>query len=98
MNLLQTWLVLGVPLLAISSYLFVGRSKQRARLGYVGLVTLVVLLVVVPTGAGQGRAISAGLVGLLVVGLVAVGRGTDADDAYAEHHQTRRRFTTAEGS
>jgi hypothetical protein len=94
-NLLQTWLIVGVPLLAGSCYLFVGRNKTFARFGYLGLAALIVTLLTVPQEAGQGRAISAGVVGALAFVLVANGRGTSADDQFVEHHQGRKRFTTA---
>jgi hypothetical protein len=97
-NLLQTWLILGVPLVAGSMYLFIGRDKGRARAGYLGLLTAVVVLLNVPEDGGQGAAISAGLVGLVAFVFVATGRGTRTDDRYPEHHQERRRYTTAAGA
>lgn len=97
MNLLQTWLILGVPLVAGSMYLFIGRHKGRARAGYLGLLTAIVVLLTVPEDGGQGVAISAGFVGLVAFVFVATGRGTDLDDRYVEHHQDRRRYTTAAG-
>jgi hypothetical protein len=97
-NLLQTWLILGVPLVAGSMYLFIGRDKGRARAGCFGLLTAVVVLLTVPEGGGQGAAISAGLVGAVAFLFVATGRGTDIDDRYVEHHQDRRRYTTAAGA
>lgn len=98
MNLLQTWLILGVPLVAASLYLFVGRDKGRARIGYFGLLTAIVVLLSVPETGGQGRAISAGLVGAAAFVFVATGRGTRVDDEFIEHHQGRRRYTTADGA
>lgn len=96
MNLLQTWLILGVPLLAGSVYLFIGRGKTMARFGYLGLLTTMVVLMLVPEGAGSGRAISVGLVGAIAFTFVATGRGTQVDDEFVEHHEDRRRFTTAD--
>ncbi len=98
MSLLQTWLVLGVPLLALSVFLFIGRNKVMARMGYAGLGLTVVLLLLVPQDGGQGAAISAGLVGAIAIVFVATGRGTHTDDDHIEHHQGRRRFTTADGA
>lgn len=98
MNLLQTWLVIGVPLVAVSCYLFVGRDKIRARVGYAGLLLAVIVLAVVPQDGGQGAAISAGLVGAIAFVFVATGRGTRTDDEFIEHHEDRRRFTTAAGT
>src|SRR5690606_6575423 len=96
-TLLQTWLIIGVPLVAASTYMFVGRDKVRARVGHVGLLTAVVVLLLVPEDGGAGAAISAGLVGAVAFTFVATGRGTHSDDDYIEHHQDRRRFTTADG-
>jgi O-antigen/teichoic acid export membrane protein len=97
-NLLQTWLILGVPLVAVSCYLFIGRDKTRARLGYGGLLVAILALLLVPEDGGQGAAISAGLVGAIAFVFVATGRGTQVDDEFVEHHQDRRRFTTADGA
>lgn len=89
MDVLQTWLLVGVPGLVIVGGLFVGRSRVRAWLGYG------VLLAIVATFAFVARdVLSAALVGLLIVVFVATGRGTNLDARYAEHHQTRRRLTT----
>jgi hypothetical protein len=94
-NLLQTWLILGIPLLAVSTYLFIGRNKTLARMGYVGLGIVIVCLLLVPQEAGQGRAISAGFVGAIAFVFVATGRGTHTDDEFREHHQDRKRYTVA---
>lgn len=96
MNLLQTWLVLGVPLLAGSVYLFIGRNKTLARIGYLGFAALIVVLMLLPQSDGPGQAISIGLVGVIAFTFVATGRGTQVDDEFVEHHQDRRRFTTAD--
>lgn len=97
MNLLQTWLILGVPLLAGSCYLFIGRNKTLARIGYLGLLATILTVLFVPTeGSAQVRAVSAGLVGAIAFTFVATGRGTQTDDEFVEHHQDRRRFTTAD--
>jgi hypothetical protein len=95
-TLLQTWLILGVPLVAGSCYLFIGRNKTLARFGYAGLALAIGSLLVVPEDGGQGAAISAGLVGTLAFVFVATGRGTQVDDEFVEHHQDRRRYTVAE--
>ena len=96
LNLLQTWLVLGVPLLAGSVYLFIGRSKTLARFGYLGLLLTMAALIFVPEGGGPGQAISVGLVGVIAFTFVATGRGTQTDDEFVEHHQDRRRYTVAD--
>ena len=87
MDVLQTWLIVGVPGLAAAAALFAGRSKIRSLIGYLVLVALVVTFLVVP-----GDVISAASVGLITFLLVALGRGMQADDQ-PEHHQTRDQYT-----
>jgi hypothetical protein len=89
-DLLQTWLLIGVPGLVTAAALFVGRSSLRAMLGYLTLATLVVVFVLTPGGGT-----SAAVVGLLGLVAVANGRGSFRDDAMPEHHEQRRRYTTA---
>ena len=89
MDLLQTWLIVGVPGLIITGALFTGHSRTRAILGYLLLVALVLTFLLVP-----GDVISAAAVGLIAFLLVATGRGMQAEDE-PEHHETRDRFTTA---
>lgn len=89
MDLLQTWLIVGVPGLIITAGLFTGRSQVRAWIGYAVLLALVVTFLLVP-----GDAISAAAVGLIAFLLVATGRGMQADQQ-PEHHETRRRYTVA---
>lgn len=88
MTVLQTWIVLGVPGLILTSGLFIGRSKWRAWLGYLVIIDLVLAFVLI-----AGDTISAAAIGLIGFVLVAVGRGTNADDT-PEHHENRKRFTT----
>jgi hypothetical protein len=89
-DVLQSWLAVGVPGLIVVAGLFVGRSKLRARIGYGVLAVLVAFFIAVP-----GDAISAAFIGLVAVVFVATGRGTHRDDEYREHHEDRTRFTTA---
>jgi hypothetical protein len=89
-DVLQSWVAIGVPGLVLAAGLFVGHSPVRAWLGYAVLAALVVFFALVP-----GSAASAAVIGVLGVGLVATGRGTSRDDDYREHHQHRERFTTA---
>lgn len=89
MNVLQAWLIVGVPSLALALGLFAGRAKLRAWFGYGVLAALVLFFILVP-----GDVLSAALVGLVAVGFLAVGRGTGKDDEYQEHHQGRRAYTT----
>lgn len=93
MDVLQAWMIVGVPALAVAFGLFAGRSKLRATIGYLVLLALVVLFVLIPDGG-----LSAAVVGLIGVFLVANGRGTDVDTRFEEHHENRRRFTTTAGS
>lgn len=90
MNLSQTWIILGVPLLVVAAGLFVGRSRLRALLGYVVLTALIGVFVTVPGGGP-----SAAVVGLVGLAALATGRGTHVDDAAPEHHEARGRYTTA---
>lgn len=90
MDLLQTWLLIGIPGLVLAAALFVGRSSVRAMLGYLTLTVLVVVFVLTPSGG-----LSAAIVGLLGLGAVAAGRGSHRDDAVPEHHEQRGRYTSA---
>lgn len=90
MDLLQSWIVLGVPGLVIAAGLFVGRSRTRALIGYAVLLALMAYFFTVPGGG-----LSAAAVGLVGVGFVATGRGTNLDERHAEHHEQRRRYTVA---
>ena len=89
MNLLQTWLIIGVPGVVTAMGLFAGRNKVRAWGGYAVLAALVVLFATVPADP-----ISAALVGLIGVAYLATGRGTSRDDGYLEHHEARESLTT----
>lgn len=89
MNILQAWLIVGIPALVLVAALFVGRSAVRALFGYAALAATLVFFVVVP-----GDPISAAFIGLIAVFLVATGRGTGVDDEFPEHHEHRKRMTT----
>lgn len=93
MDLTQTWLVVGIPGLAIAGGLFAGRSAYRALLGFAALVVLIIVFLTVP-----GDTLSAGAIGMVGVILLAAGRGTNVDDEHYEHHERRRRFTTTAGA
>jgi hypothetical protein len=88
MDVVQTWLLVGVPGLCIAAALFVGRSVGRAWIGYAVLAALIVLFVITPGGS-----ISAALIGAIAVVFVANGRGTSSDRAYREHHEERDKYT-----
>lgn len=90
MDVVQTWLLVGVPGVVLAAGLFVGRSRLRAWFGYGVLLALVLTFVLVP-----GDGVSAAVIGLIAVAMVATGRGTGRDAEHAEHHEQRGRFTTA---
>ncbi len=87
MDVLQTWLIVGVPGLAVAAALFNGRSQVRSLAGYLVLIALVATFLLVPTDV-----ISAASVGLIAFFLVATGKGMQAD-AQPEHHETRDKYT-----
>lgn len=89
MNLLQAWLVVGVPGLLLLAGLLTGRSRFRAWLGYGVLASLLVVF-----GVLVGDVVSSAAIGLIGFVLVASGRGTHLDDDVPEHHENRKRFTT----
>lgn len=89
MNILQSWLIVGVPALVAAGALFTGRSAIRALAGYVVLAATLVFFLLVPSDP-----ISALLVGLVGVFLIAGGRGT-LDEGAPEHHEDRDSLTTA---
>jgi len=88
-DVVQAWVIVGVPVLAVTLGLFTGQSQRRAWFGYALLAALVVFFVTVP-----GEAISATLLSIVLVSFVATGRGTHADAGQREHHQDRKRLTT----
>lgn len=91
MNLLQAWLIIGVPALVVVAALFTGRSVIRALVGYLVLAATLVFFVV-----ETGDVISTAAIGLIGFVLVATGRGSTHDDDYIEEHQQRKeRYTTA---
>jgi Sec-independent protein secretion pathway component TatC len=89
MDVLQTWLIVGVPGLIVTGAAFAGREQWRSMLGYVVLAVLVVTFLTVPQDV-----ISAAAVGLIAFFLVAVGKGTARDNA-PDHHENRKRYTVA---
>lgn len=90
MDVLQTWIIVGIPGLIVTAALLVGRSQLRAIAGYVVLFALTATFLLVPEDIYSAAAV--GLIGFL---LVAMGRGMQPDQA-PEHHENRRRFTTAQ--
>lgn len=73
MNTLQAWLLVGIPLLALTAGLFSGRSPTRAAFGYLVLAVALVFFILVP-----GSTASAAVIGAVGFLLVAAGRGTSA--------------------
>lgn len=84
MDVLQAWLVVGIPGLVVVGSLFAGRSPIRTAIGYFVLAALLVFFLLVP-----GDTISAVIVGTAGVLLLAVGRG-GVVEAEPDHHQRRR--------
>ena len=90
MDVLQTWIVFGVPGVLLATALFVGNSRVRAIGGYVVLLATLLVFVLVP-----GDPLSAAAIGIVLMVFVATGRGQGTDDQLPEHHEHRERFTVA---
>lgn len=88
MDLLQAWVVVGIPGLVIAVGLFVGHSRLRAWFGYGVLAALFTFFLLLETGV-----YSALFVGMIAVGYLANGRGLTVSGP--EHHEERGRFTRA---
>jgi len=71
-SILQAWLVVGLPGLALALALFYGRSRIRTALGYLVLLATFGVLAFVDRG-------SAAAIGLIAALLYAAGRGGSAD-------------------
>lgn len=84
MNVVQAWLVIGLPALLLALTCLVGRSPGRAALGYLALA-----------GGFLGMAlvdrVSAGVFGGLLVLVYAAGRGGWADHAVNDTEATLAR-------
>lgn len=70
MTTLQSWLLVGIPGLALAAGLFAGRSPLRSWFGYLALTAVFVFFLLVPRSP-----LSAGFVGTIEFLLVAAGRG-----------------------
>ncbi len=88
MDTLQTWIVIGVPGLLLAVGLFIGRDQKRALGGFAVLLGVMLSFALI-----AGSRLSASAIGLLLVVLVANGRG-QTDAKHHEHHEHRERFTT----
>lgn len=88
MNLLQAWVVVGVPGLIGVLALFAGRSQVRAFAGYGVLALLLAFFLAIESGV-----YSAVSVGVIAVGYLANGRGLASGGK--EHHQQRGQYTRA---
>jgi len=75
-DLLQTWIVIGVPAVLVALVLVVARERRRTLAGLAVLVGLALVLVTVPGGGP-----SAALVGLVAVGMLAAGAGQGPSDS-----------------
>lgn len=91
MDVLQTWIVVGVPGLLFAAALFVGNSRVRALAGFAVLAATMLVFLLVP-----GEPLSAAAIGVVMIVFVATGRGQGTDDQVPEHHEHRERFTVAE--
>ncbi len=91
MDVLQTWIVFGVPGLLIGAALFVGNSRVRALAGFAVLAATMLVFLLVPR-----EPLSAAAIGVAMILFVANGRGQATDDQVPEHHEHRERFTVAE--
>lgn len=89
-DVVQAWLLVGVPGLIVTAALLAGRDQLRAVLGYAVLAVLTGTFVTI-----EGGGVSGGLIGLLAVGLVATGRGTNEVDDLPEEQEVRDRWTHA---
>ena len=86
MNTAQAWLIVGVPALAITAAMFIGRSLIRSAAGYLILaVTFVFFLIVVED------MVSAGAIGAVGFLLVARGRGSEQVELEDEHEEVPMR-------
>ena len=81
MTSLQAWLVVGVPALAATAAMFAGHSSIRATVGYLILALSFVFFLLVPADV-----ISASVFGAIGFLLMAVGRGSPAEEEQADHH------------
>lgn len=84
MDVLQSWLVVGIPGLVIVGSMFTGRSAVRTAIGYFALVGLLIFFLLVPEDTAS--AVAVGTAGVL---LLAVGRGGPVE-AEPNHHERRK--------
>lgn len=90
MTVLQLWLFVGIPALALALAMFVGRSRWRSLVGYVALLAgFGVMTVFDPP--------SAAILGTLVALLYASGRGGDREREYDRWSDTGHRAVEAGG-
>lgn len=91
MDVLQAWLLIGVPGLIVAAALFTGHDRVRALFGYAVLAAVVVVFLFV-----DGGTVWAALVGMLAAGKVATGRGSVEVESAPEEHELRDRLTEAD--
>jgi Na+/H+ antiporter NhaC len=75
MSILQLWLFVGIPVLALATALFVGRSAWRSLLGYAVLLVGFVVMVFFDRA-------SAAIFGTVIALLYASGRGGEKEREY----------------
>jgi hypothetical protein len=92
MDLLQLWIIIGIPVVVSAVVLLVGGSPVRARIAVGLLAAYAVVLAVMPVAAGASIA----LIGLPVMVLIASGRLEGP--RRPRHHEQRRGLTTAASS
>ena len=81
MNSLQAWLIFGIPGLAVVVGMFAGRSVVRSAIGYLALALTFVLFLLVANDPASAAVI--GAIGFL---LVAIGRGSTAEEESHDDH------------
>lgn len=84
MDVLQAWLVAGIPGLVVVGSLFAGRSATRTAIGYFALAGLLVFFLLVAEDTAS--AVAVGTAGVL---LLAIGRGGPVE-AEPDHHERRK--------
>lgn len=90
MTLLQLWLFVGIPALAVGMGMFVGRSRWRSLLGYVVLLAGFGVMTAFHPPSGV-------VVGALVALVYASGRGGDRELEYDRLADTSHRAVEAGG-
>lgn len=88
MTLLQVWLFIGIPALALATACFLGRSWWRSLVGYAVLAVGFVLVAVFSPASGAA-------IGALIALLYAAGRGGQIEGEYDPVSDTSLRAVAA---